>query len=271
MNANRLYMTRLIRLSSACLFALLIVSACRKNKDVNTPGNGIIATPFRLNCTVAKNVDSLYVDDAAKLAVNYLDSNHHPDTASISINASLQGTILSALAAVYNSASAARDSIVSRYNIHAVCGPDELKQVLMAGDSTSPWFQKLFAGNMVTDNAQADKIFADYQFSFVRAYSFPWSKTVVIKAGRSINLRPLFHALNRIQGVLHAEQNVTCFGGGITSIRLENWNSKSLDLVYGFGWGDCPSGCTAYRFWRFRVRPDCSVDFIESWGSPNAP
>ena len=39
-------------------------------------------------------------------------------------------------------------------------------------------------------------------------------------------------------------------------------------LTYSHGWGDCPSGCIHRRYWQFNVYPDCSVEFVTSYGDP---
>ncbi len=43
---------------------------------------------------------------------------------------------------------------------------------------------------------------------------------------------------------------------------------EALLLTYRVGWGDCPSGCLAFRWWQFRVDGTGTVTYLGAGGPP---
>ena len=46
---------------------------------------------------------------------------------------------------------------------------------------------------------------------------------------------------------------------------------KYTQLVYSYGWQECPTGCEQRRYWKFRIFSDCSVEYIGSYGCTLEP
>ncbi|MBL0127917.1 MAG: hypothetical protein IPP83_10775 [Flavobacteriales bacterium] len=91
------------------------------------------------------------------------------------------------------------------------------------------------------------------------------SHLAVFQTAANQNLHALCALFAGMQGVLYAEPDGGCCDGNtITdSVYVDHVN-----IVYSHGWGDCPAGCTARRFWEFNVLPDCSVEYMGSHGAP---
>lgn len=268
------------------VFTLLLLGfvACKKDKPAPPPTttpphildstSGVhlpiasstpVSIPFSPDCPADSTSRAYYEDDATKLALSYLYDHHLGDTMYITVDAGLRGALLNALAAVKSSYSLQRDSVIDRYHIHAVSSADELREIYVKGDSTVTWFQNLYTGNLATGNVTFDSLHLFCQFSFLHSTN-TFGAGVVLRAGTPVNLTPLCKTLDQIYEVRHAQANVLCTDGN--RITLNAWNSSYIELTYSHGWGDCPSGCTGRRYWKFRVHSDCTVDFVESYGYP---
>jgi hypothetical protein len=175
---------------------------------------------------------------------------------------------LNALIAVYNATTLpARDTVVSIFDIHTFPEPI-LNGFNIAADSTLPWMQQLKLGNIPTGNAAIDNVIATYNLS-VQSYltfgnSYPWQNVVFI-SDNNYNFLPLTADLATIPGVYESEPNFA-FGDG--NNISDSIYSDHVELIFSLGWGDCPSGCTARRFWKFNIYYDCSVEYVGSYGTP---
>ena len=264
---------------TAIIVLLSSLMACKKDKPTTPtppiPGSTSssylpiasstpVSIPFSPGCPPDIASRAFYEDDATKLALSYLYDHHLGDTMYITVDAGLRDAFISALAAVKSSASLQRDSVIDRYQIHAV-RTDEMREIYVKGDSTVTWFQNLYTGNLVTGNVTFDSLHLYCQFSYLHSTN-SFGAGVVLRTGMPVNPAPLCKTLDQIYEVHNAEPNIFVTDGN--RITLNAWNSSYIELIYSHGWGDCPSGCTGRRYWKFRVHPDCTVDFVESYGSP---
>ena len=219
-------------------------------------------------CTAPDSIVAQYRADAYRLALQKIYRRHLPERDSIRIPRAHADTVLRALVAVYNATTLpARDSVVNRYAIHSFPAP-VLNSLMIAADSGHSWMQQLSAGNAPTGYAPLDNILAaydlrrDYYYSFSSAFGYD---VVTFTTDSSYNLPPLTQRFGAIPGVLYADlKSVIGDGNNIT----DSIYADHVELIYSYGFGDCPAGCTGRRFWKFKVYFDCSVEFVRGYGTP---
>jgi hypothetical protein len=220
------------------------------------------------SCSAPDSIVASFQDDADRLTVRKIYRQSLTYIDSVTIPQSHADTILNALIAVYNATTLpARDTVVSIFDIHTFPEPI-LNGFNIAADSTLPWMQQLKLGNIPTGNAAIDNVIATYNLS-VQSYltfgnSYPWQNVVFI-SDNNYNFLPLTADLATIPGVYESEPNFA-FGDG--NNISDSIYSDHVELIFSLGWGDCPSGCTARRFWKFNIYYDCSVEYVGSYGTP---
>jgi hypothetical protein len=220
------------------------------------------------SCIAADSILARYQDDADRLTLRKIYRQGLTYIDSVTIPQSHADTVLNALIAVYNATTLpARDSVVSIFDIHTFPEPI-LNGFNIAADSTLQWMQQLKLGNIPTGYAAIDNVIATYDLS-VQSYltfgnSYPWHD-VVFTSDNNYNFQPLTADLTTIPGVYASEPNSSIGDGNNIS---DSVYIDHVELIYSHGWGDCPSGCTARRFWKFNVYFDCTVTFVGSYGTP---
>ena len=219
------------------------------------------------SCSAPDSIISKYIDDADRLALRRIYRNNLTFVDSVFIPQQYSDTVLNALIAVYNATTLpARDTVTTMYDIHSF--PDYvMNNFYIRADSNLAWMQELQNGNLTTGNPTIDNVITTYGLSIYSYYASPVFPThlVVFETDSNYNLPIITNDLDTITGVLYAEPN-GYFGDGNNI-----WDSiytDHVELIYSLGWGDCPSGCTSRRNWKFNVYFDCSVEFVESYGTP---
>ncbi len=220
------------------------------------------------SCIATDSILARYQDDADRLTLRKIYRQGLTYIDSVTIPQSHADTVLNALIAVYNATTLpARDTVVSIFDIHTFPEPI-LNGFNIAADSTLPWMQQLKLGNIPTGYATIDNVIATYGLN-VQSYltfgnSYPWHN-VVFTSDNNYNFMALTADLATIPGVYESEPNFAFGDGNNISDSIYN---DHVELIFSLGWGDCPSGCTARRFWKFNVYYDCSVEYVGSYGTP---
>jgi hypothetical protein len=80
-----------------------------------------------------------------------------------------------------------------------------------------------------------------------------------------LNIKALARLFNGITGVRFAEPNGVVGDGN--DIAGSVGDSRVL-LDYSVGYGDCPAGCIARRFYHFAIHDDGTVEYLGATGSP---
>lgn len=219
------------------------------------------------SCTAHDSIIEKYNADADRLTVRKIYSNNLTYVDSIEIPQVHADTILNALIAVYNATSLpARDTIVSMYNIHSFPNPN-INSFSVAADSNLIWMQQLKNGIFPTGNSTIDSLtnlYNLYVWNYSNFTSFLGYDVVYFQSDSNYNIQPLSIIYQSIPGVYYSEP--VGWGGDGNNIT-STINSDHVELVYSVGWGDCPSGCIERRFFKFKVYYDCSVEFVNSYGS----
>lgn len=219
------------------------------------------------SCIAADSVIAKYKEDADRLALRRVNSSNSTYIDSVNISEQLSDTILKAIIAVYNATTLpARDTVIEMFNIHSFPVP-QVKKVLVSADPGLAWMQQLQNNIIPTGNSSVDSLMEKY---YLNMYSYhTWSNlfsyhSVELLSDSNFNISMLAHRFEAISGVQFASPvNAIGDGNNITDSVYSNF----VELVFSLGWGDCPSGCTERRYWKFHIFPDCSVSYLGSYGN----
>lgn len=223
--------------------------------------------PFEVPCPASASVLAMYRNDADRLA---LDRTYRNGTAwedSIAIDPDWAATAMNALVAVHNSTLPARDTVVDMLFIH-VFPFRSLRSLMVRADSTLPWMEQLQQGNIPTGTPAIDELMADYGITVTDYFTWPWlggDHMAVLSTGFNVNVLPLCALFMAQPGVADADPNGVCCDG---STIADSVHTDHVNLLYSLGWGDCFSGCIFRRYWEFNVLPDCTVEYVGSYGAP---
>lgn len=220
------------------------------------------------SCNAPDSIRAKYNEDADRIALLKIYQQNLSYVDSITIPQNHSDTILNALIAVYNATSLpARDTVVTMLNIHTFPAV-RINAIAVTADSSLNWMQQLKNGNIPTGNNTLDSLLTTYFMTIDRYdnwYGIMPTHTVYFKSDSNYNIPPLTSVFETVSGVSYADQ-VNTAGDGNDIVALIH--ADYVELNYIAGWGDCESGCTLERVWKFKVYFDCSVEFVGSYGNP---
>lgn len=219
------------------------------------------------SCIAPDSIVALYKDDADRLAIKKVFRVGSIYTDSIKIPKLWSDTVMNALIAVYNATTLpARDTVISIYDIHTFPNP-VLNNISVFADSNLTWMNQLQNNIIPTGNLSVDSLINDFGLN-LSSYldwwnSFPYH-TAVFQSDSNYNIPAMVNRFLTIPGVFYAESS-NYYGDG--NDISDSIYSTFVELIYSYGWEDCPSGCINRRFWKFRVYYDCSVEYVGSYGT----
>lgn len=216
---------------------------------------------------IPDSVVALYREDAYHLAVRYMAQMNIPG---IEIPSELSTVLLNGLLHIYNQRDIPeRDTIVDLYPIHVYAYRYQLYEIILIVNPTFSWTQRWKAGERFTGNDEVDALIRQYDLSVVSYTVTPWgSEWAVLRSSRALNVARLAERFKTIAGVVTAEPNGAAGDGNNIEAMPEEQGWK---YTFSLGWGDCPAGCIARRYWDFRVFSDGTVYFVGSRGDGIPP
>ncbi len=221
------------------------------------------------SCSATDSIQELYKEDAALLALKWLYDTKSSDTISIAIPQAEKDTIMKSLMAVYNATSlAARDTVIEIFNIHA--WPSPSKSIIADVMDTNTSITYFLNNTYPTGNAILDTLINTYKLTVtsVNIGFMPYTFIAELSFPTMLNSYALVDSISLVPGVSMAEINYP-YGDGNTISFFEYLTGSGTfhKLIYSYGWGDCLSGCINRRSWEFNIYPDCSVEYLGSYGS----
>src|SRR6266571_8736177 len=158
----------------------------------------------------------------------------------------------------------ARDTVVDVFGIHARGRSTRSLLLQLLGNET--WVERLARREIPTGEPTVDTLLARYSLSVGTVYTLH-DGDVLITLGppEPLNITALAGLFRGISGVRFAQPN-NLIGDGNDIGGLIDGSRVLLD--YSVGYGDCPSGCIARRFYHFAVRDDGTVEYLGASGSP---
>jgi hypothetical protein len=214
------------------------------------------------SCLAPDSIINKYKIDSEKLAFRKIIRQGLDEKDSIIIPQSHIDTVLNALIAVYNASSLLEvDSVINIFDIRAI--EPRLNSIMITADTNLAWMKSLRIDVFPTGNSYIDSLIEIYKFKVeTKGY---WKWFFVFKSEYNYNLNPIIATLKNIEGISSAEIN-RYIGDG--NDIIDSVGAEFVELIYSYGWGDCPNGCAYKHYWKFRVFYDCSVEFVESYGTP---
>jgi hypothetical protein len=216
------------------------------------------------NCDASDAVRAFYHRDAQQLAVRQMQNNPQYQD-SVDIPDWLYERSMRMLLAVYNAVQLhERDTVVECLAIHTFPTINPYG-VSLGITATETWAQNYINGVFPTGNAAFDGLITHYGLTNAGSFEIGNIIFVSLKSQDALNPVALIHLLEAISGVEFAEQE-SAFGDG-NNIQIQETLIEDTEITYTAAWGDCPAGCIFERNWKFRVKLDCGVQFLEVWGN----
>lgn len=215
------------------------------------------------SCAAKGNVLKLYKNDADRLSIRRVNQLNTADKDSVRINKDISRDYLSALAAVYNATILpAADTVGRLLNIHAY-NPG-LNSLVVLADSNLVWMTDLRENIFPTRDYELNQTINRYHLVKVFYSGLLQPSMVVFKTDTNSNLAPLAKRMKTYLGVKSAESEYL-YGDG--NDITDSITPHYTQLIYSYGWQECPTGCELRRYWKFRIYSDCSVEYLGSYGS----
>jgi len=210
---------------------------------------------------VPAELRAAYLEDGSRLALRDLLANGFSE---VPIPQDAVRPYYNALVLVYATALPARDTVVDVYRIHTM-GP-ATRSLLLQLLGNEPWVQHLARREIPTGDPTVDTLLTRYSLSVGSAYTMQNGDVLLTLAPpEPLNMQALAGLFHGITGVRFAEPN-NLVGDGNDMSGLIDGSRVLLD--YSVGYGDCPSGCIARRFYHFAVRDDGTVEYLGASGAP---
>lgn len=218
------------------------------------------------SCTAPDSIVNLYRTEADRLAIRRVYRNYSSYTDSIHIPAPWRENSLRTLLAVYNASSLpARDTVLrSSLNIHTLVN-FHIDDIVLLSDSNLPWAKQLCNSGFPSGNALLDTFITRYHLTLDKCYyNFAFHlMSFRFKSDSNYNIHALGKLSQSIPNVYYYGEGLYLDGPDITDSVYANFT----ELVFAYKWGDCFSGCNKIRYWKFNVYPDCSVEYLGSYGN----
>ena len=250
---------------SSAIFLLLFSLSCSSSTGPDSSQAAFDFTEIipATGVNIPDSSNKLYLEDASSLALREIFSVGSKDTGKVEIPDDLVNTIYNGFLHIYNSESAARDSIIELYSIHTARYP-AMHSLIVSVDSNKTWVKSWKEGNRLTGNDKIDGIMNRYDLELDDYFAWPFGHAALLASEKPVNLIALAALFGPINGVGYSEPNgFVGDGDNITIIDMDShW-----EFIFSVAWGDCPAGCISRHFWYFNVHPDGVVEFTGSGGS----
>ena len=217
------------------------------------------------SCDVPSVLREAYERDVKGLVLQRMQELNSPDYGLIEIPQSWQDSILEGMAAILQAPLPESDSVFNRYCVHHAANNPVVYGLIIGVGTESAIAQAWKAGNTLTGNALLDNLLTTYGFTLENYLSSIGAG--VLQTDRLLNLFALADSIvGNVQGVAYAEPNYLIGGAGSIFYDVDQTGNRYFD--FQFEWNDCFDGCDSRYTWKFRVAPDCAVEFLgtEAWG-----
>ncbi len=215
--------------------------------------------------SIPDSVLMLYQNYAGILAVREMMLDPKLYESVIEIPSEIKNLFFNSLCQVYNANYlTAHNIVINGYKIGVFPNP-ETNNFLIEVDTSEAWVNSLIINHNFSGNTSFDSLTRQYKLNYSNYYNFAGFNGFSFSSENQLNLHPLFNTLKGINGIKNVYAN-SAMGDG-SNITAEVLNDY-VQLVYSYGFGDCPSGCIYRHYWMFRVYYDGVVEYMYEWGDP---
>lgn len=213
---------------------------------------------------------NLFFEDACSIVLNRIYSENSSYKDSIDIPISEVYSVMGKLSAIYNGPFFAIDTIYYHLDVDFnTCAPI-MNSIQVTIDTSFAWTHNWLTGNYYTGNNQIDSLMDKYNLLPSGHWSNAINTFVYLAALNPLNLPPLLNKLQTFSGITDAAFGPCINDNWWTQNSVITGTSDSLfdEFIYDYAWGDPWGGGVAHHYWKFRVYPDCSVEYMGSYGVP---
>jgi len=242
-----------------CFFLLssLLVSifftACDGETIIDFP------TDIIQDSRVSDSSFQIILDDAKLLCLNLYLNDESKELTDIEIDESHVGPVIAALQMVLLDSLLQSTQEIRKYQIHTLC-PIQLHQGILKSDTTNTyinsWYQHGFSTHELIDT---------YIYQYGISLGYLGNNQYSYQSEIGINHMALASELKKLPFVLDAKSS-SCIGDG-SQIEIIDLSSDYIHLIYSYGWGDCPAGCTKRHYWEIGVYGSGIVELIAESGN----
>jgi hypothetical protein len=219
------------------------------------------------DCTVPSQLSLTYERDIKNMAIRRMYEVQHADTSFIAIPATQFDSVAEGLAAILNAVSIPqRDSIFNMYCVHDnSTSMQTYHGLLVQVDTTFAWTQAWQNLISFTGDPLMDALVQNYHLAVAQFYNWSFGNYALLHTDSLWNIYALIDSLESIAGVIYAEPDAV-FGAAGKILYSVSGSGRYYDFYFEFN--DCFDGCDNYRDWKYKVNPDCSVEYLgfEDWG-----
>lgn len=238
------------------IFLLYLASTC-----------SVLAQTVTSSCSAPDSIKNMYRDDADRMAVRYVMNNGTSWKDSARIEPARVQQYMDALLAVYNADSLpASDTVSDLLKIHTQKTEFSLRGLSLFADTNLTWVQGLKGGNVISGDSTVDSYLMRYNLdsSFSNFELSTVNGIIEFYFSHNQNLFSLGTFFESLSGVIQSTPYLYLGGNGLNI--TDTTYSGFMEITYKYGWVDCIIDCWYNRYWVFRVYPDCSVEYVRSYG-----
>jgi hypothetical protein len=243
--------TFLFLLSS--LFVSIFFTACDGETIIDFP------TDIIQDSRVSDSTFQILLDDAKLLCLNLYLNDESRELTDIEIDESHVGPVIAALQMVFLDSLLQSTQEIREYQIHTLC-PIQLHEGILKSDTINTyinsWYQDGFSTHGLIDN---------YIYQYGINLDSIGNNQYKYQSEIGINHLALASELKKLPFVLDAK-SISCIGDG-SQIEIIDFTSDYIHLIYSYGWGDCPAGCTKRHYWEIGVYGSGIVELIAESGN----
>ena len=214
------------------------------------------------SCAPPALLTSTYDNDVRDMALSRMYAIASPDTSLIEVPALHRDSVLSGLAAICNlGATLEADSVFRSYCIHSYPNGYIRRSLHVKVDTSFAWARQWAGLLNTTGNAPLDAFMALHGFTLssyfcLSAHEY-LNNFATITADHALNWKAFADSLALFPGVLYVDLQQSLVIGDNNRITYQR--DAARNYTFYLGWGDCPSGCTSSKVWKYKVDDLCNV------------
>jgi len=235
------------------LISGLLFSSCDGDAPIDFPTEVIQLSG------VSDSVFQILLDDSKLICLDQYLIEEMKEINSIDIEEIHIAPIVAALQMVYLDSLTPSVTRINELHIHALCR-QQLHRSMVKEDTLQLFFSNWFA-NGISGNSQLDELIAFYNLDIDSLGNAQY----LISTDVGLNHQALAAKIRGFS-IVESINAQACIGDG-SQIELIDSSPDQINLVFSFGWDDCPSGCIHRHYWDLSISGSGMVELIRESGN----